>query len=118
MLRQKTIVILNKQSEVDWTEVITPTKVKYVSVVDKSTSRNLSNIGAGISDSIIVTIDLNDYESTKVYKEPDDYTSPNTQFTLRDGDKILYDRKEYEITDVTHMDGIKGGPNILEVSAK
>lgn len=113
-LRPHTVVVLNDLGEENNIQVVSMTEVKFVSVTDASKRRGFGNTGDTVSDSILVVIDLNDYVSSKIYT--DVFTDSNTQFTFRLEDKILYKGKEYEITSVNDLEGLKG-PHFLEVTA-
>lgn len=115
VLRPHTIVVINVLGEENYTQLTSITEVKLVNVSNKNVGKSFGNTGGTFSDSIIVTIDLNDYESEKAYAE--DLDNHTTQFSFRLGDKILYRNKEYEITNVSDINGLVG-PHLLEVIAQ
>lgn len=115
VLRQHSVIVVNVLGETNFTQVTSMAEVKRVNVSNIKANKSFGNTGGKFSDSILVTIDLNDYESGKTFA----YSLENapTQFSFRLGDKILYNNKEYEITDVSDINGL-AGPHLLEVTAQ
>lgn len=118
ILRPHTIVVGNVLPEIEWKEVMELTRVKYVNISDKVRNKNFVNTGSTVSDSVIITIDLNDYESNKSYVVPEKYEDYEKQFTIRAGDKVIIDSTEYEVTGTKLLKALKNGPEFLEVTVQ
>ena len=116
-LRPHTVTIENALPEENWESKSSKAELKYVKVEYGRTAR-FSDIGRTLSDAVTVIIDANDLVADKQYVVQDKFTDPETQFTLRAGDKIHYNGREWEITGVRHINPLRNAPEFIEVKAE
>lgn len=115
-LRPHSVVVVNLLPEEDWEERTSEAVLEYVKVTI-DTSTNYGTTGRSLQDVVTVTIDVNDLKATKEYRQPDEFKHPMTQFTLRPGDRIIYDGRPFEITGVKHVNPLRNAPEFIEVTA-
>ena len=116
-LRPHTIKVVNVLDEADYEQQTSETTVSRVKVAQQR-SATYGSTGTSNSDTISITIDLNDYSSDKSYVTPDNYTDQETQFTLRAGDRVEVWGDYYEITSVSYVNPLRNTPEFLEVTAQ
>ena len=115
-LRPHSVVVVNLLPEEDWEEKTSEAVLEYVKVTI-NTSANYGTTGRSLQDVVTVTIDANDLKATKEFRQPDEFKHPMTQFTLRPGDRIIYDGRSFEITGVKHVNPLRNAPEFIEVTA-
>ena len=115
-LRPHTVTVENDLPEKDWEARTSTTVLKYVKV-DYGRSSSFSKTGRTMIDTVTVTIDANDLVADKEYVTADKYTDPDTQFTLRPGDRIHYEGRVWEISGVKHINPLRNAPEFIEVTA-
>lgn len=116
-LRPHTVRIINVLDEVDGTEQTSEAILEHVKF-DAHTGSTFGSTGRQIHDTVSVVIDANDIQANKGYRKPEEFSNPNMEFTLRPGDRIAYEGKQYEITDVTLTNPLRNAPEFIEVTAQ
>ena len=115
-LRPHSVVVVNLLPEEDWEERTSEAVLEYVKVTI-NTSANYGTTGRSLQDVVTVTIDVNDLKATKEYRQPEEFKHPMTQFTLRQGDRIIYDGRSFEITGANRVNPLRNAPEFIEVTA-
>ena len=116
-LRPDTIQIVNVLPEYEWEQESSTVVVKHVKV-DLSANASMGTTGRTIQDTMKVVIDLHDYSAAKQYVKPEDLQDPEFQFTVRIGDRIEYEGREWEVTGTEEILALRTGPEFLEVTAE
>lgn len=117
-LRPHKVVFLNRIGEVNNVEMTSPVMVNHVKV-EKKRTKNYGITGGSIADEVLVVIDMNDYESDKVYVDNEvKFTDPGKQFMIRVGDYVIYDGEQFEIYNVLPVSPLRSAPEFLEVRAR
>lgn len=114
-LRPHTIKVMNILGENDLEESTSTATVQHVKVT-VSKSRIFGQTGASNSDNVVVTIDLNDFKADKELVEPKAFKDPESQFTLRTGDRVEAHGDIYEITNVNIINPLRNTPEFLELT--
>lgn len=116
-LRPHTVVIINVLGEVNGEEQTSSAMLAHVKF-DAHTGSTFGSTGRQTQDTVSVVIDANDIKASKDYRKPDEFRNPNMEFTIRPGDRIAYEGKQYEITDVTLTNPLRNAPEFIEVTAQ
>jgi len=61
---------------------------------------------------------VNDYKADKVLVSPSEFRTPDTQFTIRTGDRIEVHGDIYEITNVNILNPLRNTPEFIEVTCE
>ena len=115
-LRPHSITVVNLLPEEEWEEQTSEAILDHVKVTI-DTSSTYGATGRSYQEVVTVTIDANDLEATKDYCPPDEFKHPNSQFTLRPGDRLIYEGRSFEITGVQHVNPLRNAPEFIEVTA-
>lgn len=114
-LRPHTIIIRNHVGEsVDGEEQLIDTTVGRVKF-DGTYGITQSSRGITSSDTVVVIIDMHDYQSDKTYSKK--LTDPSTQFTLAANDLIVYEGDTYTINQIKEISPRGTDPDFVEVYA-
>jgi len=116
-LRPHTVVIINVLGEVNGEERTSSAMLAHVKF-DAHTGSTFGSTGRQTQDTVSVVIDANDIKASKDYRKPEEFRNPNMEFTIRPGDRIAYEGKQYEITDVTLTNPLRNAPEFIEVTAQ
>ena len=116
-LRPHTVKVINVLEEVDGAEQTSTAILERVKF-DAHRGSTFGSTGRQDADTVSVVIDVNDLQSSKEYRKPEEFENSNMEFTLRPGDRIEYDGKQYEITDVTLTNPLRNAPEFIEVTAQ
>lgn len=116
-LRPHTIKVMNILGEENLEEITSTVTVQHVKV-SKTKARTYGQTGASNSDTILITIDVNDYKADKVLVPPSEFKKPDTQFTIRTGDRIEVHGDIYEITNVNILNPLRNTPEFIEVTCE
>ena len=108
-LRPDTIQIVNVLPEYEWEQESSTVVVKHVKV-DLSANASMGTTGRAIQDTMKVVIDLHDYSADKQYVKPENLQDPEFQFTVRIGDRIEYEGREWEVTGTEERKAPRTGP--------
>lgn len=114
-LRPHTIKVMNFLGENDLEENTSTATVQHVKV-STTKGRIFGQTGASNSDSLIVTIDMNDFEADKELVEPNAFENPENQFTFRTGDRVEAHGDFYEITNVNIINPLRNKPEFIELT--
>lgn len=116
-LRPHTVTVENVLPEQNWEESTSKAELKYVKV-EYGRSASYSTTGRTIRDAVTIVIDANDIVADKQLKKPSEFKDPETEFTLRPGDRIQYDDRIWEITGVQKINPLRNAPEFIEVRAE
>ena len=116
-LRPHTIKVMNILGEENLEEITSTVTVQHVKV-SKTKARTYGQTGSSNSDTILITIDVNDYKADKVLVPPSEFKMPDKQFTLRTGDRIEAHGDIYEITNVNILNPLRNTPEFIEVTCE
>ena len=116
-LRPHTIKVMNILGEENLEEITSTVTVQHVKV-SKTKARTYGQTGASNSDTILITIDVNDYKADKVLVPRSEFKTPDTQFTIRTGDRIEVHGDIYEITNVNILNPLRNTPEFIEVTCE
>ena len=116
-LRPHTIKVMNILEEENQEEQTSTVTIQHVKV-SKAKGRSYGQTGASNSDNVIITIDVNDYKADKILVPPSEFNTPESQFTLRVGDRIEAHGDIYEITNVTLINPLRNTPEFIEVTCE
>ena len=116
-VRPHTVTVTNVLPEVDGEEQTSTAKLEYVKVED-GRKASFGQTGRAYKDTVSIVIDMNDLVASKAYKEPLEFTDPDTQFTLRPGDRVTAEGREWEITAVRRVNPLRSAPEFIEVTAE
>lgn len=116
-LRPHTIKVMNILGEENLEEITSTVTVQHVKV-SKTKARTYGQTGSSNSDTILITIDVNDYKADKVLVPPSEFKTPDKQFTLRTGDRIEAHGDIYEITNVNILNPLRNTPEFIEVTCE
>lgn len=116
-LRPHTIKVMNILGEENLEEITSTVTVQHVKV-SKTKARTYGQTGASNSDTILITIDVNDYKADKVLVPPSEFKTPDKQFTLRTGDRIEAHGDIYEITNVNILNPLRNTSEFIEVTCE
>ena len=108
---------MNILGEENLEETTSTATVQHVKV-SKTKARTYGQTGASNSDTILITIDVNDYQADKVLVPPSEFKTPDKQFTLRTGDRIEAHGDIYEITNVNILNPLRNTPEFIEVTCE
>lgn len=86
--------------------------------IDFHAGSTFGSTGRETVDTVSVVIDANDLVANKEYKKPDEFKDPETEFTLRQGDRIQYQEQTWEITGVRRTNPLRNDPEFIEVTAE
>lgn len=114
-LRPHTIIVRNHvgESEDGEEQLIDATvgRVKF----DGTYGITQSSRGITSSDTVVVVIDMHDYQSDKTYSKK--FNDPSTQFTFATNDLIVYEGDTYTINQVKEISPRGTDPDFIEVYA-
>ena len=114
-LRPHTIIVRNHVGESeDGEEQLIDTTVRRVKF-DGTYGITQSSRGITSSDTVVVVIDMHDYQSDKTYSKK--LTNPSTQFTFAVNDLIVYEGDTYTINQVKEISPRGTDPDFIEVYA-
>lgn len=116
-LRPHTIKVMNILGEENLEETTSTATIQHVKV-SKTKARTYGQTGASNSDTILITIDVNDYQADKVLVPPLEFKTPDKQCTLRTGDRIEAHGDIYEITNVNILNPLRNTPEFIEVTCE
>lgn len=116
-LRPHTIKVMNILGEENLEETTSTVTVQHVKV-SKTKARTYGQTGASNSDTILITIDVNDYKADKILVSPSEFKTPDKQFTFRTGDRIEVHGDIYEITNVNILNPLRNTPEFIEVTCE
>lgn len=116
-LRPHTIKVMNILGEENLEEITSTVTVQHVKI-SKTKARTYGQTGASNSDTILITIDVNDYQADKVLVSPLEFKAPEKQFTFRTGDHIEAQGDIYEITNVNILNPLRNTPEFIEVTCE
>ena len=116
-LRPHTIKVMNVLGEENLEETTSTVTVQHVKI-SKTKTRTYGQTGASNSDTILITIDVNDYQADKVLVPSSEFKTPDKQFTLRTGDRIEAHGDIYEITNVNILNPLRNTPEFIEVTCE
>ena len=115
MVRPHTIIVRNHVGEnEDGEEQLIDTTVGRVKF-DGTYGITQSSRGITSSDTVVVVIDMHDYQSDKTYSKK--LTDPSTQFTLATNDLIVYEGDTYTINQIKEISPRGTDPDFIEVYA-
>lgn len=114
-LRPHTIIVRNHVGEnEDGEEQLIDTTVGRVKF-DGTYGITQSSRGITNSDTVVVVIDMHDYQSDKTYSKK--LNDPNAQFTLAVNDMIVYEGDTYTINQIKEISPRGTDPDYIEVYA-
>ena len=114
-LRPHTIIVRNHVGESeDGEEQLIDTTVGRVKF-DGTYGITQSSRGITSSDTVVVVIDMHDYQSDKTYSKK--LTNPSTQFTFATNDLIVYEGDTFTINQVKEISPRGTDPDFVEVYA-
>lgn len=114
-LRPHTITVRNHVGESeDGEEQLIDTTVGRVKF-DGTYGITQSSRGITSSDTVVVVIDMHDYQSDKTYSKK--LNDPSTQFTFATNDLIVYEGDTYTINQVKEISPRGTDPDYIEVYA-
>lgn len=114
-LRPHTIIVRNHVGESeDGEEQLIDTTVGRVKF-DGTYGITQSSRGITSSDTVVVVIDMHDYQSDKTYSKK--FNDPSTQFTFATNDLIVYGGDTYTINQVKEISPRGTDPDYIEVYA-
>lgn len=116
-LRPHTITVINVLQEVDYEEQTSEATLEHVKV-DAHSGATFGDTGREAADTVSVVIDANDLIASKEYRKPNEFKDPETEFTLRIGDRIKYQEETWEITGVRRTNPLRNEPEFIEVTAE
>lgn len=116
-LRPHTIKVMNILGEENLEEITSTVTVQHVKV-SKTKARTYGQTGTSNSDTILITIDVNDYKADKILVPPSEFKTPDKQFTIRTGDRIEVHGDIYEITNVNILNPLRNTPEFIEVTCE
>lgn len=116
-LRPHTIKVMNILGEENLEEITSTVTVQHVKV-SKTKARTYGQTGVSNSDTILITIDVNDYKADKILVPPSEFKTPDKQFTFRTGDRIEVHGDIYEITNVNILNPLRNTPEFIEVTCE
>lgn len=115
-LRPNSVTVINVLPEYQREEQTTRTEVGLVKA-EVATSSQLTVTGREFVNSLLVIMDVNDYKSDKAYVRPENLKDPTTEFTLKIGDRIEFEGREWEVTGVKDVAGPRS-PQFIEVTGE
>lgn len=114
-LRPHTIIVRNHVGEnEDGEEKLIDTTVGRVKF-DGTYGITQSSRGITSSDTVVVVIDMHDYQSDKTYSKK--LNDPSTQFTFATNDLIVYEGDTYTINQIKEISPRGTDPDFIEVYA-
>lgn len=116
-LRPHTIKVVNILGEENLEEKTSTTTVQYVKV-SKTKTRSYEQTGSRNADTILITLDVNDYKATKSLVHPQQFNDYDSQFTLRVGDRVEAQGDIYEITNIDILNPLRNTPEFIEVTCE
>ena len=115
-LRPHTITIRNRIGESDvGEELFSEATIDHVKF-DGTFGVTQSTRGLTNTDTVVVTIDMHDYDSDKTYTQASDF-DPDTEFVIRNDDQIVYQEDTYTINQVKVISPRGNDPDFIEVYA-
>lgn len=97
----------------------------YIGLVKAEVVHNSSksNIGVENADTLLVTVDMNDYDCdvdlvVDDISVEDIFNSEVGKLKICVGDRIIFNRKEYEIESFNPISPLRNAPEFLEIRAK
>lgn len=115
-LRPNKIKIINVLPEYEGEEQVSVTEVSMVKA-EVATSSTLTSTGRQFVNNLLVIMDINDYMSDKTYMKPEHLSDPEYEFTIRIGDRVEYQGREWEITAVKDVEA-PHSPQFIEVTGE